>query len=117
MVAEAFGEPAIRSDQMRMMFSSCHPQLPEIAQVALMLHILCGFGVSEVAAAFLTRNAAMEKRVARGKKVLASSTRLFDLSDDRDVPQRLSAVHRHLYLRFNEVYHGAHAELAVRGKL
>jgi RNA polymerase sigma-70 factor (ECF subfamily) len=59
----------------------------------------------------------MEKRIARGKKVLAGSTRLFDLSDDRDVPQRLSAVHRALYLLFNEGYHGAHAELAVRGEL
>ena len=116
-VAEAFGDSAIRDDQLRMMFSCCHPQLPEVAQVALMLNILCGFGVNEVAAAFLTGNAAMEKRIARGKKVLAGSTRLFHLSDDRDVPQRLSAVHRALYLLFNEGYHGAHAELAVRGEL
>lgn len=56
-VAEAFGESAIRDDQLRMMFSCCHPQLPEIAQVALILDILCGFGVNEVAAAFLTGHA------------------------------------------------------------
>jgi RNA polymerase sigma factor (sigma-70 family) len=116
-VAEAFGESAIRDDQLRMMFSCCHPQLPEVAQVALMLNILCGFGVSEVAAAFLTRQPAMEKRIARGKKVLASSTRLFDLSDERDLPARLSAVQRALYLLFSEGYHGAHAETAVRGEL
>jgi predicted RNA polymerase sigma factor len=116
-VAEAFGESAIRDDQLRMMFSCCHPQLPEIAQVALMLHILCGFGVNEVAAAFLTGHAAMEKRIARGKKVLASSKRLFDLSDARDLPHRLSAVQRALYLLFNEGYHGAHGELAVRAEL
>jgi RNA polymerase sigma factor (sigma-70 family) len=116
-VAEAFGESAIRDDQLRMMFSCCHPQLPEIAQVALMLNILCGFGVNEVAAAFLTGHAAMEKRIARGKKVLASSTRLFDLSDAQDLPQRLSAVQRALYLLFNEGYHGAHPELAVRAEL
>ena len=116
-VAEAFGESAIRDDQLRMMFSCCHPQLPEVAQVALMLNILCGFGANEVAAAFLTGQAAMEKRIARGKKVLASSTRLFDLSDERDVPVRLSAVQRALYLLFNEGYHGAHAVSAVRGEL
>lgn len=116
-VAEAFGESAIRGDQLRMMFSCCHPQLPEVAQVALMLNILCGFGANEVAAAFLTGQAAMEKRIARGKKVLASSTRLFDLSDERDVPDRLSAVQRALYLLFNEGYHGAHAVSAVRGEL
>jgi predicted RNA polymerase sigma factor len=116
-VAEAFGESAIRGDQLRMMFSCCHPQLPEVAQVALMLNILCGFGANEVAAAFLTGQAAMEKRIARGKKVLASSTRLFDLSDERDVPVRLAAVQRALYLLFNEGYHGAHAVSAVRGEL
>ncbi|MEO7038831.1 MAG: DUF6596 domain-containing protein [Gemmatimonadaceae bacterium] len=116
-VAEAFGESAIRDDQLRMMFSCCHPQLPEVAQVALMLNILCGFGVSEVASAFLSKRAAMEKRIARGKKVLAGSKRLFDLSDDRDVPERLQAVQRALYLFFNEGYHGAHAELAVRSEL
>jgi predicted RNA polymerase sigma factor len=115
-VAEAFGESAISDDQLRMMFSCCHPQLPEIAQVALMLNVLCGFGVNEVAAAFLSGHAAMEKRIARGKKVLASSKRLFDLADG-DVPERLSAVRRALYLLFNEGYHGAHAELAVRAEL
>jgi len=116
-VNEAFGAPAIRDDQLRMMFSCCHPQLPEVAQVALILHILCGFGVNEVAAAFLTRTAAMEKRVARGKKVLASSTRLFDLAEERELPKRLSSVQRALYLLFNEGYHGAHAQLAVRAEL
>ena len=60
-VAEAFGESAIRDGQLRMMFSGCYLQLPEVAQVALMLNILCGFGVNEVAAAFLTRQPAMEK--------------------------------------------------------
>lgn len=118
-VAEAFGDSAIRNDQLRMMFSCCHPRLPEIAQVALMLHILCGFGVNEVAAAFLTGHAAMEKRITRGKKVLAGSKRLFDftMSDEHEVAQRLSAVHRALYLLFNEGYHGAHAESAVRAEL
>ena len=118
-VAEAFGDSAIRDDQLRMMFSCCHPRLPEIAQVALMLHILCGFGVNEVAAAFLTGHAAMEKRITRGKKVLAGSKRLFDftMSNEQEVAQRLSAVHRALYLLFNEGYHGAHAESAVRAEL
>jgi len=116
-VEEAFGAPAIRDDQLRMMFSCCHPQLPEVAQVALILHILCGFGVGEVAAAFLTRRDAMEKRIARGKKVLASSTRLFDLAEELELPRRLSAVQRALYLLFSEGYHGAHAQLAVRTDL
>ncbi|HXT47274.1 MAG TPA: DUF6596 domain-containing protein, partial [Gemmatimonadaceae bacterium] len=116
-VNEAFSASAIRDDQLRMMFSCCHPQLPEVAQVALILHILCGFGVNEIAAAFLTRSAAMEKRIARGKSVLASSARLFDLAEERELPKRLSAVQRALYLLFSEGYHGAHSQLAVRADL
>ena len=62
-VDEAFAEHAIREEQLRMMFSCCHPRLPEEAQVALILNILCGFGASEIASAFLTGRAAIEKRI------------------------------------------------------
>lgn len=115
-VDEAFAAPAIRDEQLRMMFSCCHPRLPEDAQVALILNILCGFGAHEIANAFLTGRAAIEKRISRGKKVLASSKRLFDLAD-ADFRSRVSAVRRALYLLFNEGYHGASAESAVRVEL
>ena len=72
-VEENFAPHAIKDDQLRMMFSCCHPRLPEEAQVALTLHILCGFTVDEVAAAFVSSHAAMEKRITRAKKVLAGS--------------------------------------------
>ena len=112
----AFGASAIRDEQLRMMFSCCHPRLPEEAQVALILNILCGFGAGEIAGAFLTGRAAIEKRISRGKKVLASARRLFDLADAEFRP-RVSAVRRALYLLFNEGYHGASAESAVRVEL
>jgi RNA polymerase sigma-70 factor (ECF subfamily) len=102
---------ALRDDELRMMFSCCHPRLHEDVQVALVLNMLCGFGVGEIASAFLVSDAAMEKRIARGKKVLAQSRRLFELTAD-DFAPRLSAVHRALYLLFNEGYHGA-SPLAV----
>jgi RNA polymerase sigma-70 factor (ECF subfamily) len=89
-----------------MMFSCCHPRLPEEVQVALVLNILCGFGAKEIASAFLSGRAAIEKRLARGKKVLAGSTRLFDLGAV-EFSSRLSAVRRALYLLFNEGYHSA----------
>jgi len=98
------------------MFSCCTPRLAEEAQVALVLHILCGFGVSEIAAAFLDTEAATQKRISRAKKVLAGSKRLFDLAD-ADLPRRLSAVHRALYLLFNEGYHGASAESPMQLEL
>jgi len=116
LIDEAFAAHAIRDEQLRMMFSCCHPRLPEETQVALILNILCGFGAGEIASAFLTGRTAMEKRIARGKKVLASSKRLFVLSDD-DFAARLSTVRRALYLLFSEGYHGASAEHAVRVEL
>jgi RNA polymerase sigma-70 factor (ECF subfamily) len=116
-VEELFGSHAIKDDELRMMFSCCHPRLPEEAQVALMLHILCGFGVSEIASAFLSSDSAIEKRISRAKKVLAGSKRLFDLAETSELPARVSAVHRALYLLFNEGYHGACAESAVRIEL
>ena len=112
----AFAVHTIRDEQLRMMFSCCHPRLPEEVQVALVLNILCGFGAGEIAAAFLTGRSAIEKRISRGKKVLARSKRLFDLGD-AEFTTRLSAVTRALYLLFNEGYHGASAESAVRGEL
>jgi RNA polymerase sigma-70 factor (ECF subfamily) len=99
-----------------MMFTCCHPRLSEDAQVALVLNILCGFGAGEIAAAFFTSEAAVHKRIARGKRTLAASKRLFDLCD-ADLAARLSAVHGALYLLFNEGYHGASSRSAVRAEL
>ena len=115
-VDEAFAAPAIRDEQLRMMCSCCHPGLNEDVQVALILNLLCGFGAGEVAAAFLIGVAAAEKRIARGKSVLARSTRLFDL-DDAEYAARLAAVRRALYLLFNEGYHGASRHSTVRAEL
>jgi RNA polymerase sigma-70 factor (ECF subfamily) len=112
-VDELFGPLAVKDDLLRMMFSCCNPRLAEDAQVGLVLHILCGFGISEIAAAFLDTEAATQKRISRAKKVLAGSKRLFDLAD-ADFSERLSAVHRALYLLFNEGYHGASAESVMQ---
>jgi RNA polymerase sigma factor (sigma-70 family) len=116
-VEEAFAEHSIKDDQLRMMFSCCHPRLREEAQVALVLHILCGFTVDEIAAAFMASHAAIEKRITRAKKVLAKSKRLFDVEAANEFTARLPAVQRALYLLFNEGYHGASPESAIRGEL
>jgi predicted RNA polymerase sigma factor len=100
-----------------MMFSCCHPRLAEDAQVALILHILCGFSVGEVASAFISGHAAIEKRILRAKRVLAKSKRLFDVAVPADFSARLPAVHRALYLLFSEGYHGASTQSAVRREL
>jgi RNA polymerase sigma-70 factor (ECF subfamily) len=115
-VDELFLPEALQDDELRMMFSCCHPQLHEDVQVALILNLLCGFSVGEVASAFLVTPSAMEKRISRGKQVLARSNRLFELTAE-DFAPRLDAVHRALYLLFNEGYHGASADAVVREEL
>ena len=116
-IEEALGPQAIRDDELRMMFSCVDPRLPEESQVALILHILCGFSVGEIANAFLSSAAAIEKRITRGKKVLSSSKRLFELSKSEHFQARLSAIQRALYLLFNEGYHGSCTENLVRVEL
>jgi RNA polymerase sigma-70 factor (ECF subfamily) len=116
-VDEILAADAIQDSMLRMMFSCCHPRLSDPAQVALILNILCGFSVDEIASAFISGHAAIEKRIVRGKKVLAESKRLFDTTVPADFSDRLPAVQRALYLLFNEGYHGASAETSVRLEL
>src|SRR5579871_6853643 len=109
-VEELLTENAIEDEQLRMMFSCCHPRLAEEAQVALILNILCGFGAPEIASAFLVSRAAIEKRLTRGKRTLARTKKLFEL-ESVELPKRLSAVRCALYLLFSEGYHGTSPDL------
>jgi RNA polymerase sigma factor (sigma-70 family) len=115
-VNEYFKPEAIEDDQLRMMFSCCDPGISEESQIALILHLLCGFTAAEIASAFLSKRDAVAKRIERGKNGLAARKSLFDLSD-RDLPARLAAVQRALYLLFNEGYHGASPQSVVRAQL
>jgi RNA polymerase sigma factor (sigma-70 family) len=117
LVEDLFNESAIKDDLLRMMFSCCHPNLAEEGHVALILNILCGFGVDEIAQAFMSSHAAIEKRITRAKHVLSTSKKLFDVTIVEDVAERLPSVHRALYLLFNEGYHGSSQETSVRGEL
>lgn len=116
-VDEILTADAIPDSMLRMMFSCCHPRLSEAAQVGLILNILCGFSIDEIASAFTTGHAAVEKRIVRAKKVLAESKRLFDTAVPANFSGRLPAVHRALYLLFNEGYHGASPKASVRLEL
>ena len=80
-----------------MMFSCGNPRLAEEAQIALVLHILCGFSVNKIANAFVSNDAAIGKRRSRAKKTLAGSKKLFDVSGVDDFSRRLLAVRRALF--------------------
>jgi len=114
-IEELFLPAALRDDELRMMFTACHPDLPVQAQVALVLNILCGFAAADIARAQLASQAAVEKRIARAKKLLATSPRQFELTESDFIP-RLDAVQRVLYVLFSEGYHGA-SDAVVREEL
>jgi RNA polymerase sigma factor (sigma-70 family) len=110
-------EHGIKDEMLRMMFSCCHPKISEESQVALILHVLCGFSVVETAAALLSGISAMEKRIARAKQLLAKTKSLFDIGADGEFASRLPSVQKALYLVFSGGYHGSFSESPVRGEL
>jgi len=116
-VNEQFEPKNIGDDLLRMMFTCARPKLSENVQVALVLQVLCGFSVREVAQAFLSEEAAMEKKLVRAKATLAESDGFFELLQGPALVKRLAGVQRALYLLFNEGYHGASTASAVRVEL
>jgi RNA polymerase sigma-70 factor (ECF subfamily) len=115
------GTPAfqneIRDDQLRMMFSCCHPQLSMEAQVTLILKTLCGFSVAEIAHAFLASEESIEKRLGRAKKLFRDAGAFVEFTDAGEIPGRLNALYHAIYLLFNEGYHGSQSEQTVRDDL
>jgi RNA polymerase sigma factor (sigma-70 family) len=97
-------EDDLRDDQLRLMFTCCHPILPAESQVALTLKTLAGFGVPEIARAFLTSEAAIAQRLVRAKRTIRECSLPYEVPDGSDLEPRLEPVLSVLYLLFNEGY-------------
>jgi RNA polymerase sigma-70 factor (ECF subfamily) len=107
---EAEGEidlsPAnIEDSQLRMMFAICHPSIPAEAQIGLSLRILCGFGIEEIADAFLTNKETINKRLYRAKEKLREEKVDIALLNAPAIEGRLPAVLTTIYLLFTEGYY------------
>src|SRR5438034_4272226 len=107
-------EKEIQDDQLRLMFSCCHPELSIEAQVTLILRTLCGFSVSEIAHALLASEDSIEKRLGRARKLFRLSGTFVELANASEIPRRLEAVYQAIYLLFNEGYHASRSEQTVR---
>jgi RNA polymerase sigma factor (sigma-70 family) len=107
-------EEEIADDRLRMLFVCCHPQIPADAQVALALKTLCGFGVTEIASAFLTTDAAIAKRLTRAKQKIAEAKIPFEIPSGKELSQRLDGVLQSLYLLFNEGYKATAGDKLIR---
>jgi RNA polymerase sigma-70 factor (ECF subfamily) len=97
-----------------MMFVCCHPLIPPEAQAALALKTLCGFGVAEIARAFLTTDAAIAKRLTRAKQKIAEAKIAFEIPAGAELARRLDGVLQTLYLLFNEGYKASAGDRLVR---
>jgi RNA polymerase sigma factor (sigma-70 family) len=110
-------EDEIEDSQLRMMFVCCHPGLAPDAQVALTLKILCGFGEREIAAAFLTNEAAIAKRLTRARQYLRDKRITTDLPSASELAPRVAVVQQALYLLFNEGYKASDGPTLLREDL
>jgi RNA polymerase sigma factor (sigma-70 family) len=107
-------EQNIRDSQLQTMFALCDPVLPMESQVALTLRILCGFGIDEIADAFLTSRDTISKRLTRGKEKLRSANIRIGLPDAGEIKLRIDAVLTSLYLLFNEGYYSSSRDNVLR---
>lgn len=107
----------IADDGLGLMFACCHPAIPMEARVALALKTLCGFGVTEIASAFLSSDAAVSKRLTRARQKLRESGAAFEIPTGVDAAERLEAVEQTLYLLFNEGYKASTGDHLIRHDL
>lgn len=110
-------EKNIQDSQLQMIFAVCHPAIPAEAQIGLALRILCGFGINEIADAFLTNKDAINKRLFRAKEKLREENIKIQLPARTEMAGRLDIVLRTLYLLFNEGYYSASNNAVLRKDL
>ncbi len=107
----------IRDDALRLMFVCCHPSIAPDAQVILALKVLCGFSTSEIARAFLSGDAAIEKQLTRTKQRIGDAGIGFEIPEGEDLAPRLNGVLAALYQLFNEGYKASSGERLLREEL
>lgn len=100
-----FSNEHIRDSQLQMLFAICDPAIASEAQIALALRILCGFGIDEIAEAFLIGKETINKRLFRAKEKLRTARVTMELPAKSEIVRRLDNVLRIIYLLFSEGYY------------
>lgn len=107
----------VEDDLLRLMFTCCHPALNPRAQITLVLKVVLGFSVEEIAGALLDSRSGVDKRITRAKQRLKDEQIAYELPPVADLPVRLDAVLKAIYLLFNEGYTRIQDSLVARNSL
>lgn len=107
----------ISDNQLQMLFAICQPAIPTEAQIGLALRILCGFGIEEIANAFLSNKETINKRLYRAKKKLRKEKVQMEVPTRSEIDDRLETVLTTLYLLFNEGYYSESHDQVLRKDL
>jgi RNA polymerase sigma factor (sigma-70 family) len=107
----------INDSQLQMMFAICHPSISPEAQVGLSLRILCGFGIDEIAGAFLTNRETINKRLFRAREKLRDEKIKIEMPGPAQIGKRLDTVITTIYLLFNEGYYSQSQDSTLRKDL
>ncbi len=102
----------VADDALRLIFTCCHPALPADARIALTLREVCGLTTEEIAGAFLTATPALAQRIVRAKARIKDLKLPYEVPALSDMPERLGAVLRVIYLVFNEGYSNHRLDIA-----
>ncbi len=114
---ETIDEEEFRDDQLRLIFTCCHPSLPSATRVAMTLREMCGLTTEEVARAFLTSAATIAQRIVRGKTKIRDERIAYQVPSRDELPGRLDSVLSVIYLVFNEGYSARSGDSVLRHDL
>ena len=114
---EEIGDDEIEDDRLRLIFTCCHPALAPEGQVALTLREVCGLTTEEIARAFLVTPATLAQRIVRAKAKIRETPIPYEVPTPQELPERLDAVLRVIYLVFNEGYSAAAGAEVTRAEL